>query len=263
MPYRLASNAVWHSLPGVVSAYQPIGAPDAIAARQNIGLWQRLLGSYTAAVGVAEWPVLFNSRAGWGTSTIGPRYIMTTIVPNAGWSALIRFSDVITNASFFGALTIVPALAYFAIDCAGVGNRLRFLYGASVYLSATAAITSGVVGIAGSVGYKNGISDTALGAFANINTTAMPISARSIDGTKGDYQTENIQAFVVYSRTLTPAEGWLASMQMAYCDVNPEWNAWAPRRRYWIAPAAGGAVGIYGRRHELRIPGGVRIEATK
>jgi hypothetical protein len=32
---------------------------------------------------------------------------------------------------------------------------------------------------------------------------------------------------------------WTASRQMAYCDVNPDWNVWARRRQWYLAPQGG------------------------
>jgi len=260
MPYRLASNAVWHSLPGVVSAYQPIGAPDAIAARQNVGLWQRMLGLYTATPGVAP---TWAARTGWkGT---GSQWLDTAIVPTAStWSYVIRFSGIVgTQGVTFGGLTAADGYGVFIWPVRLVGGNFWWGNGDGVYSAVSFA--SGVAAITGKACYVNGVSTATIPAGWTANAqslyllawhqTAVPQAQWPLTG--------NIQAFAVYSRILTPAEVWLASMQMAYCESNPEWNAWAPRRRYWIAPAAGGAVGIYGRRHELRIPGGVRIEATK
>lgn len=261
MPYRLASNAVWHSLPGVVCALQPVGAPDAIAARQNIGWWHRMLGNYTATPGVAP---TWAARTGWGFNGT-TQYLTTGVVPVGGlWSMLIRYSSLVNDGYLCGSQN--AGTAKFNIsprpNALGVDG---WEYGATGKVDTTGS-TNGVMGLVISNGYKNGLlTVTAMGTWAG-TPRAIFIGDRNVDGIPyaGGYANVKVQAFAIYSRVLTPAEMWLASMQMKYCDVNPEWNAWAPRRRYWIAPAAaGGAVGIYGKRHELRIPGGVRIEATK
>jgi hypothetical protein len=54
---------------------------------------------------------------------------------------------------------------------------------------------------------------------------------------RSQFYSGNIQAAGVYARQLTDAEIWLASQQMAYCDVVADCSVWTPQRRwFFISP---------------------------
>jgi hypothetical protein len=96
-------------------------------------------------------------------------------------------------------------------------------------------MAGGVLAYAGKATYRNGLSDGTISGAANTNTKTLLLGC--YNGPAG-YFTGKIQTVVIASRTLSPAEMWLASRQVAYCEQNPDWNAWARRRRYFYAPSA-------------------------
>lgn len=250
---RVASNAVWHSLPGVVAAYQPVGAPDEMAARQNVGTWQRMLGNYTATPGVAP---TWTPQTGWkgnGSS----QYLKTGVIPTNGetnWSALVRYSDS-SGGCMFGYRIAGGSGGHFHVY-PNAGYRY-YRHQGTAHLSP--GMASGVIGIAGLNGYLNGTIDASITlGVAAAGTLEMYILAMNSDGSVIAYDSGRVYSFSIYSRTLFPAEMWLASRQMAYCDVNPAWNVWARRRQYWIAPSvASGFQAAWAARANTLLGGGV------
>jgi hypothetical protein len=112
------------------------------------------------------------------------------------------------------------------------------------YYSASGAFTSGVAAVTPAFAYKNGVALGALtGEWTGTTTYTIKLGGQSINT---DAITEcyggAIQAFAIYNTMLTPAQVWLASQQMKYCDVIPDYNAWARQRRYWYAGAAAGML---------------------
>jgi hypothetical protein len=233
MTYRVPSNAVWHSLPGCVSAYQSIGAPDFIAARQNVGAHMRQLGLYTATPGVAP---TWNSRTGWGFDGIN-QYLNTGVIPASGWSAVLRYSGATyaaANNNIFGSV-VSGSNARLYIIVVGTTGEARYGNGTFITGGGTAR-SAGVAATTLGTGYFNGIVDIVaaqswdhagvklyIGAYNN--TDVAPVL--SLGGLR-------VQSLAIYSRTLSPSEVWLASQQMQYCDTIPDYNAWARRRSYWI-----------------------------
>jgi len=235
MPYRLASNAVWHSLPGVVSAYQPVGAPDAIAARQNIGWWHRMLGTYTASLGVAP---TWAARTGWGLNGT-TQYLNTAIIPPSNsWTMIVNYSGASGTSYRCLCGTRASTVIVGSFELWYDDGTPQSLYGNAGFLGTAKLTTLGTLGFAGKTGYKNGIPDGTLPAGALAATHSIYLGCTH-NHTLGAafYFLGTIRAHAIYNRTLTPAEMWLASMQMAYCEQNSQWNAWAAQRRYWIAPA--------------------------
>jgi hypothetical protein len=229
---RLLSTAVWHSLPGVVAAYQPIGAPDEISARNNIGAWQRMLGSYTATPGTAP---TWSAAAGW-TCNGSAQWLGTGINnPGATWSLLVRFSGATKSTGALIGAYINAGSLRFSIWPWYTDDK--HYYGNSGVLGLAGGVISGVLGFARVTGYNAGVAEV-----GSIPTGAMPAAeiqiGRNWDNASA-YWAGNFLAASVFNRSLSAAEMWLASRQMAYCEVNPTWNAWARRRNYWIAPAGG------------------------
>lgn len=255
---RLKSNAVWHSLPGVVAAYQPIAAPDPVAARQNVGVNMRRVGQYSAAPGVAP---TWSATTGW-TFNGTDQFLRAGVISSNEVSLLCRFSDGPSSST-----TIVVALG--ATWCivaphggsTQYGNGVTYMHGGTARVKAP-PLVSGVLGLTPARCYRNGIDD---GAVPDLQTLErmICIGAEGINATGSSVSRHfpgKIQAVAVCVRTFSPAEFWLASRQMAYCNSNPDWNAWARRRMYFYAPApAAGRVGIYGRRGAVALPGGVSI----
>lgn len=252
-------------MPGVVAAYQPVGAPSDVEALFNIGAWQRMVGNYNAVPGVAP---TWSARTGWTFTAAFTTYLATGITPiilggYSTWSVLIHFRGSPASGQMLFGCGLAGALASNAWKLQpNVSNTAHFYHNGGRTGPAPLK-TSGVMGMSSQAGYFYGINDATVtgGSFV----TAYPVYIGAINTATGaaEYLTGAIQDVAIYNRPLSTAEMWQASLQMRYCDVNPAWNVWAPRRRYYIAaaPAAAGRVGIYGARATIALPGGVSIRA--
>lgn len=240
--YRVKSSAVWHSLPGVVAAYQPQYAPG---MRDSLGnMANRGDPRYPATAGAMP---TFAPPTGW---TLGlTSQLETGILPenNQQWSLAARFvrsaggsgygallGNIGTNAGPGIGLYSNSGQTYLAWAANAPNGTERVLFGS--------APTKGVVIISGRNAYLNGVyvGTTASGSSsawtATITIGKNGVSMSAFVGT--------LQCALVVSRPLSSAEVWLTYQQMTHLE-NPAWNAWARQRRYYYAPsAAAGAVRI-------------------
>jgi hypothetical protein len=254
--FRVPSNALWHSLPGVVAAYQPIAAPSYNDSLLNVGMHHRMVGKYTATPGVAP---TWNARTGWGSD--GTAYFVTPWLLAQTDSVIVRYSGAQSgDYALFGSQNLDATRSYW-IKPKYSDDKVYYQARASnAPSSVSPGLPAGVLAISNRHGYRNGIDE----GFT-IGTQVIDMSRPTfiLGMNKGGVFSlgfiGSMQAFLLLSRPLTAAETWLASRQMAYCELNPDWNAWAPRRRYWFAPSIAGRVGIYGARPTIALPGGVSI----
>lgn len=233
--YRPQSTAKWYNLPGIVAAYQPIAAPDPIASCQNIGMGK--LGRYTATPKVMP---TWASARGW--SFDGTTQHLFSYIPAASVSSWIaRYSGA-------GADT-APVLGCFDETGPDVtlypkytdNNQYMRVYGKTFSRVAPADFAGAVAGATTAAAYWNGIN---IGAMSNgttfatnttvilggLGSTAAPPDALAAAALWAG----SIKAVVICSRPLSSTEIFMASWQMKYCDVNPEWNVWARQRQYWM-----------------------------
>ena len=251
--YQPKSNAVWFNLPGVVAAYQPIAAPDPFAARQNVAHEMRLIGRYTAMPGV-----LPTWSAAAGLSFNGTtQYLTTGIVPTSqAQTYLLRVSDVVSGN--VGACGVIGDLSN-SISIRPYPGGSLVVYNGAGFEFFGSGVASGVIALVGSAVFYNGVNRVGSlhGGCPNWagESLGRPVflGATNNNGTLASYWSGKIFAFAIASRTLTPAEVWLASRQMAYCEQNQDWNAWG-RRRYYVPAAAGGYVGIYSKHGIVKLP---------
>ncbi len=248
---------LWHSLPGCEAAYLPVRAPSHLHARWNIALHEARVGQNNATLGVAP---TWTPWRGWGFNGT-TQYLMTGITPvnNQSWTMIIRFADSTGGTgTYFAGCTIAGSVPTLILT--GRSNLRAYGNGGTVVVNT--ALTFGVLGVSGNQGYANGVADGAAISVVTGSFGPMDIGCAWNGTTHASFAPYNNLATAIYSRPLTPAEMWLASLQMKYCNQNPEWNAWARRRNYWIVPVqvtAGGRVGIYGARPTIGLPGGVSI----
>ena len=230
--YRPKSNAVWFNLPGVVAAYQPVRAPNAKLARINVANEQRTPGRYAAAPGVAP---SFNPVTGW-TFNGSTQYLNTGVTPTAKSGCLIAYSN---GGSGFLAGSYNGSDTRFGVSATAV---FSYSFGSGTRNASTVA--SGVRGISAETGYVNGISEyTPIGTWSGAGATVYIGARHRADIASLDsYFSGNILAVALLDLVLAPAQMWLASRQMAYCHVNPDWSAWGRRRRYYYAPSAAAAL---------------------
>lgn len=231
--YRLRSTDVFWNAPGIVACYQPISAPDSLAARQNVGNDLRMAGRHTAQPGVLP---THDPRTGWRFVAASSQYLNTGAAPSAGWSMLLRYSGLPGIGSGVLMGTRGDPRMYFYPAAAG---QLQFAYGNNQYLH-SASPTSAVLGLTANLAYLDG---GYLGAGAG-TWSGGPPKQIAIGGLQREtgvvdlFVTTNIQAVAISAITLTPAHVAQYSRQMAYCHVNPDWSAWGRRRRYYYAPSA-------------------------
>ena len=247
MPLR-NDPTLWFNLPGIVAAYQPVRAPDSLLARYNMR--QGGSSAFRAEPGSAP---AWASATGWTFGTTN--YLTTGYLPKNTSSFVVRVANVSATGLRIsvngGDADCNVAIAHWVFSDAMQWTHRTNATRAPGFLN-------GVACLSGRVAYRNGVLDSSsVGSdFTATATTGctLGVSANSLSG--------NLLVAAFFDRTLAPAEVWQASRQMAYCDVNPGWSVWAPRRKWYPyvleAPVAG-RVGVYGARPTVALPGGVRI----
>jgi hypothetical protein len=235
MSYVSNSHA-WFNLPGIVAAYQPIGAPDPVQARYN----QAHGGDnrYKATDGVAP---TWHGAAGW-TFNGSTQYLATGYAPlSTAETIIVRFSGGTTSAADYILVGSADTGAINAHVIRQTNLSAQRLYrNGTAGLTAGASVASGVMGFSGSAAYLNGLTDGTISGLA-ISGTALAIGAVNSNGTILAFYLGSIQAVAIYNRTLSPAEMFAVSRQMAHVERNPDWSAWG-RRRKWISVTQAEAV---------------------
>lgn len=203
------SAAAWYA--GAIAAYQPKGAASLAASYVNLAN----PGTYDAAPGVAP---MWDAATGWtGTATsylIGPSL-------SARGTVLVRFSNApaINYACLIGFSRVGAFVARSELFPRGISVATREYSNGSALLTKAAAITSGVMAVAGSRAYLNGIDEGIdLGAnFIGTGTAQYYILARLNASGITDlfFNSGNIQAVAIYDTTLSAAQVLSVSTAMA------------------------------------------------
>ena len=106
MKQRSRYIPLWHSLPGTIVAYQPIGAPWTMAARWNIAKYMTNTSKYPAALGIVPG---WSSSRGWIFN--GTSYLKTGVIQTSqNWTAVCRYYNPTVDKYVFGAYQTVPTL---------------------------------------------------------------------------------------------------------------------------------------------------------
>ena len=235
MALRGADPSLWFNMPCVIAAYQPVAAPDALSARQNMALGGR--GWYAAAPGTAP---TWGSNTGWifnGSS----QYLTTGVNPASYYSMIVRFANTTNNQFVCGRRVSALSNEFSLLPNSATATR-EYRFG--TYRIQKTAITSGVMAICGDGvfdGFYDGVSEGGFAATTLSNNITINIGGINNNGTP-TYFAGNVLALSIYARALLPAEVWLASRQMAYCESNPAWSVWAPARRWFFVPPPPAAV---------------------
>lgn len=191
----------WYTAPGgttCVAAYDAVGAASLADSYTN----EANPGTYTAAPGVAP---TWAYGTGW-TFNGTTQYLTTGVVPtnNQTWSAIIRLSGITnSNGRAYGYNNAIP-LYFELIPTTGT----QILYRNSGTVAVSAPVTSGVLAVAGTQGYKNGVAEggTIPNPGANAFTGAVYIGCRNQNGSPLNFMAGSVQAFAIYSGTLTLAD---------------------------------------------------------
>lgn len=204
-----AASSWW--LPAGVSAANCIAAYRAIGAASLAASYVNLAnpGTYDAAPGSAP---SFNAADGW-TFNGSSNYLDTGITPvnNQTWSAFVRFSDL--TGSFHITLFGRVQTPRFAVNSSLAGSTVTYQNGS--YAAAGGEIRSGVLGVAGVKGYRDG-SD----AGVTIGSSGGSFSATILIGQSGESGYEfwcngKIQAIAIYDATLDATQAGLLTTAMA------------------------------------------------
>lgn len=250
MPYRSRSD-VWYNAPGAVAAWQPVGAPDPLAARVNVSNDGRLAGRHTATpVNAPAWSPV----AGWTFTAASTQYMTTgcsfvvtstALVMIAGWSGF--------GVTPFGANSS-PAGHSYRLYASQAGGLNLWVNRNSVSETATAGMQiPSVYGLAGLTAYRNStVVGTISSGMTDPVTLGSYIGANNSNGTPNSYFNGRILALLISNVTLSHAAVVNYSRQMTYCNANPDWSAWGRRRRYYYAPSLLAAM-------RRRMPGEVRV----
>lgn len=182
---------------GCIAAYQPKGAASYAASKVN------LTGDATYNAVDPAGAVGWNTTDGWiGGSS---KYISTGyVISDISHSVFIRFTDAPSAAT--GIVGTYNAANASSLYIRPNSSFTTFYYYASNSFT-TLLTTAGTLGLAGKDCYKNG-SD--IGDLSQTGTSAGPhplfIFAINLNGSPGQYFTGKIQAFALYSVTLTTSQ---------------------------------------------------------
>jgi hypothetical protein len=230
-------SRLWFNLPGAVVAYQPAGAPNPTAATINVAHNQAHPLRYRAVTSGAGVAPTWSPRTGWSFDG-SSQWLRTNMVPNNGWSAIVRYTGASGNNCIFTNHD-TPDGARFAINPT---HSLGVIYQSGKYVAAAPALAAGILAFAGQQGYRNGLPDgSAIDPWTGTNSYVIDLA--SYDEGSLNYPCV-IAAIAFYNRTLTPVEMWNVYLQIKYCDVNPDFSAWGRRRHYWIVPPEAAAVTV-------------------
>jgi hypothetical protein len=199
----------WWDLSGTiascVAAYQAKGAADYAASKVN------LVNASLYGLSAPTADPTFDTSYGWAFTKALKNYLVPAgLIPNANatWSMIVRFSD--GNAQ---------------MGCVSTTYFNFFLNTASVEIghgswagkvTNAPATTSGVYGLAGRIGYRDGVADA--NQASGINSTSnwiMGIGGLTMHGGYNDCMSGKIQACAFYNATLTAPQMAALTLAMA------------------------------------------------
>lgn len=189
-----AAAPAWYRAGGSpvpVAAWQAIGAASLAASYVNLAQ----PGTYDAAPGVAP---TFDAATGWTFDST--QYLTTGITPGAGWSLIVRFSDVPNLAQYqpvIGNNLSTPTLALWGAD----GNQVAYANGGLVEVAP--GLASGTLAVAGQQGYRNGVAEG--GAIGTAGGTWLALQIGRV-ANYSNYFVGKIQAAALYDSTISAAQ---------------------------------------------------------
>lgn len=194
--------------PAPIAAYQPKGAVDLAASYINLAN----PGTYNAAPGTAP---TFDAATGW-TFNGSTQYLTTGITPpaTATWSLLIRFSGTPASGLLLGCNAAGGNPSYYIAPNDGAG-KVDYRNSALLGSPKAPALAAGVLVMAGTKAYRNGIDEgVTLGSGAG-TAVALYLACRNNNGTPQLFCACNIQAVAIYDTTLTAPQVAAVSAAMA------------------------------------------------
>jgi hypothetical protein len=186
-----------------IAAYQPEGAVDYTASKVNLAN----PGTYNATEGTApDWDAV----NGWKFDG-SANYLTTGLTPSSqSWSYIIKFSDCsetthgLAYSRIFGAETGSNPRVFMIPYPEAVNDRYYCNGGAR---DTGDAVTEGVMAIAGTNGYYNGVSDSiSLAAWSGALSQSIYIGCTNDDGSATRWAAVYIQAFSIYNTVITAGQ---------------------------------------------------------
>jgi len=212
-----AAAAAWYLAGGVsaancVAAYQPIGAASLAASYVNLAN----PGTYNAAPGVAP---TFDTATGWMFNG-STQYLIAPFSPayDRSWSFVVRYSDANSNIGVTFGIRTADSSCRVQIVPGRTNDNRQYIYGnsAAVLTISSGGTPSGVMAIAGTTAYINGVSDGSIpGANGGSSALQFHIAARIYGASVDSYFPGNIQAVAIYNTTLTAPQVAAISTAMA------------------------------------------------
>jgi hypothetical protein len=202
--------SAWYRAGGAplpIAAYAPKGAASLAASYTNLA---NNGAQYNAAPGTAP---TFNTATGWTFLTASAQYLTTGVTPGNNWSVIVRFSDASVNGTLLGGRKAAGASDGFVISNNFLSNQVLFDSGNRATYAATVA--SGVLAIAGTKAYSDGVEVSAALPGTPVTPSAIYIGALDNNTAAVGFFTGKIQAFAVYNVALSSGQVLAVSNAMA------------------------------------------------
>ena len=180
---------VWWKIGSPVVAYQPKGAASLAASYTNLAN----SGTYDAAPGVAP---TWNATDGWIFNGVN-QYLTTGFTPSdVNTTAIVKYKDMVGNDYIFGVTS-------------GGGKTIAMTnsYYFSNWSHSGSAVAAGIKAITQYYPYLNGVEQSSIKTAAALAIThSFFIGCINNVGSPIIYGEQKIQAFALYSNTLSTAE---------------------------------------------------------
>lgn len=204
---RHRASTAWYLAGGIsasncIAAYAPKGAASQAASYTNLAN----PGTNNAAPGTAP---TWDATSGWTFAAASSQYLKTGILPQAGYTMIIRFSNYVASAGAVLAGGEKDANTKFYIfprRDSGASNYRQYGYGNNSRNTALGTgVTNGVIGMAGDTKYYNAVSDGTAGTFTGTGCEIY-IAAYNANPTPLLFSSVYIQAMSLYNTALTLAQ---------------------------------------------------------
>jgi len=214
---RKGQNAArpWYLSGGVaaancVAAYQPQGAASFAASLLDL----TGNGNHAVDPGGAATPA-WDAVNGWKGAS--GDYLTTGLIPASdhSWSVIVCFSGAAPGAYVLGGDTTIGGRMGILLRPDNAAGQVMYVHGTTLTpLYAAPALSGGILAIAGTTCYRNGVAETGAPAPGTTAMVAVNALGRKLDGTDYGYVV-NVQAEAWYNTTLSAPQVVAVSAAMA------------------------------------------------
>lgn len=250
-----ADSGLWWNLPGIRAAWQPVRAPGPLLARYNVAHGGN--NRYQVTDGTSPG---WSGARGWIFTGASSQYLKTNILTSTTHTIIVAFGNAANQqgGGLVGDAWQGLSPYYYNI------RRYHGVPGED--MAEGSGTVTGVMAVSPSGGYYNGRSETSSYVMGTLGRMILIgcLGSNSAGAPETPYATADVRAVAIYDVTLSAVQVRDASRQMAYCDSNPAWNVWAPRRS-WFLPALATAYTeslTLGRTHDATGAGGASASAA-